>query len=57
MDWGRYLRALEAEAIQAVEIKRTDALAKQNFDALTATEWERIQRHDELMERYGDKPD
>lgn len=50
MDWGRFLRAIEAQAIERVEEKRIRGIEKP--DSLEAEDWEAIREHDELMARY-----
>ena len=47
MDWPRYLRAMQAEKIEAIEERRKLFMAnKIQPDELTADEWEAIREHD-----------
>lgn len=48
MNWGRYLRAIEAEAIGAVEERRALQITG-TIKTLTADEWERVKEHDRLL--------
>jgi hypothetical protein len=50
MDWGRFLRAIEAQAIERVEEKRVRGIEKP--DSLDADDWAAIAEHDELIARY-----
>ena len=54
MDWPRYLRAMHAEQVEAIEEKRrlfmTDRLEAKD---LTADEWEAIRDHDRWI--HGDE--
>lgn len=50
MDWPRYLRAREAQAIEAVERTRSLRVARKlNDDDIAPETWEAIKRHDELV--------
>lgn len=55
MDWPRYLRAREAQAIEAVEKTRAMQVSgKLKPDDVAPETWEQIKRHDQLaasMER------
>ena len=54
MDWPRYLRALEAEKIEAVEDRRALFLTKKiDADAMTPDDWQAIQKHDEWVGNDG----
>ena len=48
MDWGRFARAIEAEAMQNVEVRRRQHLADPKLK-LTDEEWVAIERHDRMM--------
>ena len=52
MDWFRFLRAVEAEQIEAVEVQRQAAL-RNDATKLTEDEAIAIAEHDELMTEYG----
>ncbi|MFZ1755038.1 MAG: hypothetical protein WBO46_14945 [Caldilineaceae bacterium] len=50
MDWPRYLRALDAASVERVEERRQRQIAGElGEDKLSASEWETIRAHDELM--------
>ena len=53
MDWGRYLRAMEAGRIAEIEAKRDAQIA--GHAKPTPDEWEQIREHDALLE--GDDGD
>ena len=48
MDWPRYLRALEATAIMAVEDKRL-ALLRGDVKSMTEDEWRLIEEHERIL--------
>jgi hypothetical protein len=49
MNWARYLRAIEAQSIEALEQRRALQVAG-IIPTLTAEEWERVKEHDQLAE-------
>lgn len=50
MDWPRYLRALAAERIEAIEYRRRMWMAKKlKAEDITPEDWEAIQEHDEWL--------
>jgi len=50
MDWPRYLRAIDAENIEAVEERRRLMLAgKIGKDGMTPDDWAAIRQHDEWV--------
>ena len=53
MDWGRYLRAMEAGSISDLEARRDAQVA--GHASLTDDEWERVREHDAMLE--GDDVD
>jgi len=53
MDWGRYMRAIEAAQIELIE-KRRAALLSGKATELTPDEGEAILEHDRLMREYGE---
>lgn len=49
MDWGRYLRAMEADHMQTIEDKRIAQINGDiKADAITPEEWEQIKANDLL---------
>lgn len=48
MDWGRYLRAMEAQHMGEIEAKRDAQIAGNT--KLTPDEWEQVMAHDALLE-------
>jgi hypothetical protein len=56
MDWGRYLRAIEAEHIGDIEEKRQMQISGiiEPKD-VSAAEWESIQEHTQWIEANGDQ--
>ena len=54
MDWPRYLRARQAQNMEAVEKVRRMRLAKQIEDKdIESSTWEAIKRHDQLIAAHG----
>lgn len=54
MDWGRYLRVIEVEYIQALEARlEMHMTGKGEAANLTPDDWEQIAEHEALLERYG----
>lgn len=51
MDWPRFLRAMEAEAIIRVEEKRS-AFFRGDVKTMSEDEWTMIVEHDELVKRW-----
>ena len=50
MDWNRFLRGLEAERAEQIEVRRSLYLAgKLKADDIPADEWEVIEAHDAMM--------
>lgn len=49
MDWGRLLRAIEAEHVEQLETRRSAYLAGK-IEKLSSEEWERIAEHDRWLE-------
>ncbi len=50
MDWNRFLRSLEAERAEQIEVRRSLYLAgKLKPDDITSDEWEVIEAHDAMM--------
>ena len=50
MDWNRFLRSLEAERAEQIEVRRSLYLAgKLKADDISADEWEVIEAHDAMM--------
>ena len=55
MNWFRLMRALEAERIQGIEERRElQITGKLKAKDLSASDWEAIKEHDELLAEYGD---
>ena len=55
MDWGRYLRVIEVEHIQALEARlEMHMTGKGEAANLTPDDWEQIAEHERLIEVYGD---
>ena len=50
MDWGRFMRAIEAQHIERMEERRERGIEKP--DSLTPDDWQIIAEHDELLARY-----
>lgn len=50
MDWNRFLRSLEAERAEQIEVRRSLYLAgKLKADDISTDEWEVIEAHDAMM--------
>ena len=50
MDWGRFLRAIEAQAIERIEDRRVRGIEKPT--SLEPEDWEAIREHDLLVAQY-----
>lgn len=48
MDWGRFLRAIEAQEIERVEFRRK-AYIGGKVEKLDKAEWAAIKAHDDLL--------
>lgn len=50
MDWNRFLRSLEAERAEQIEVRRSLYLANRiKADEISAAEWDVIDAHDAMM--------
>lgn len=53
MDWGRFLRAVDAERIESIERRRLLFLNdKAKADILDDDEWAQIDEHDEMVSAW-----
>lgn len=56
MDWGRFARVLEAERMEAVELRRK-AYLRDEIKELTREEWKQLDWHESLINGDGtDRP-